>query len=92
MLKTRVIIVPKGCNFCKTYIKILNNQKFPFETYDGDVKENQDDLDKWKVNAFPVVQIIDGNKVVHQFPYRQGGWAPRLIKGKMAELERKRGK
>ncbi len=72
----------------------MHNQKYDFEVYDGDLAENQKELDEWGISAFPVIQIIDiktdgSREKIFQFPYRAGGWAPRLIDGKIRELNRK---
>ena len=70
MLKARVI-KSEGCFKCKNYLKHLKLQKYDFLIYDADDKANTKELDKWKIDAMPVVQIVDVDnecKVLHQFP------------------------
>jgi len=87
MLRPRVI-KSVGCFKCKNYLKQLQLQKYEFLIYDADLPENQEQLDTWKIDAMPVVQIIDDeddNKVVHQFP--PGRYSPRVINAKIKEKE-----
>lgn len=67
------IVKSEDCENCKTYLPRMRKQGYQFEVYDGDADENQDELDHWKVDVFPVVQIIsrdeDGKvEVEFQFP------------------------
>lgn len=88
MLKTR-ILKSDDCPKCRVYLSQLEKQKYQYEVYDGDAIENQKQLDEWKVNTFPVVQIIDDNgKVLYQF--LPGNISPRVIEFKKAQLEKKR--
>ena len=72
-------------------MKSLNKQGYDFLIYDADLKENQPQLDLWKINAMPVVQIVkeeNGNtEMVFQFP--PGSLSTRLIETKIAELKKK---
>jgi glutaredoxin len=61
------IIKSENCPICKSYVSRLQAQNFSFVTYDGDSKDNSDQLDKWNVNSFPVVQIVDNGNVVYQY-------------------------
>ncbi|MHA2279375.1 MAG: hypothetical protein ACXAC5_00580 [Promethearchaeota archaeon] len=86
MLKVRVI-KSEGCFRCKNYLKQLKLQNFDHLIYDADLKENQEELNKWKVDMMPVVQIVDDEaefKVVHQFP--PGRWSTRSINAKVKAL------
>lgn len=88
MLRVRVI-VSKNCKVCKVYLPRLDKVNYSYETYDGDAKENQRQLDEWKIVEFPVVQIVDADgNLLHQFP--KGPLAPRAIDYKMAQLAKKR--
>lgn len=82
------IIKSAGCFKCKMYLKQLKAQKFEHLIFDADLPENQDQLDKWKINAMPVVQIVDEEdnlKVIYQFA--PGRYSPRVISAKVKEKE-----
>lgn len=80
-MRTR-IIKSENCPICRAYIFRLKKESFQFELMDGDAEENQDFLDEWKVEEYPVVQILsDSGEVLHQFP--KGTWSPRAIRAKM---------
>ena len=91
MLKPR-IIKKEGCFKCKNYIKALNKQGYEFLIFDADLKENQKQLDEWKIDAMPIVQIVDvkedGTEIkVYQYP--PGRWATRQIDDKIKALSSK---
>lgn len=90
-LKPR-IIKSAGCPRCKIYLKTLAKQGYEHLIYDADLPQNQKELDQWKINMMPVVQIVeekDGSyDVVHQFP--PGQFAPRAINAKIKALEKER--
>lgn len=82
------IIKSNNCWICKKYITQMEKTGLQFELFDGDALENSPLLDKWNVNAFPVVQILDKNKdVVYQFP--QGSFSSRSINFKIDEISKK---
>jgi len=86
MLRARVI-KSQGCFKCKIYLKQLKKQNYDFIIYDADNKANEKQLDAWKINAMPVVQIVDDEadfKVLYQFP--PGGWSTRSIDAKIKIL------
>ncbi len=90
MLKVRVI-KSVGCFKCKNYLKQLRKQNYDFIIYDADDDKNQKELDAWKINAMPVVQIVDDEddfKVVHQFT--PGGWSTRSIDTQIKVLAKKK--
>jgi hypothetical protein len=92
MLKARVI-KSAGCFRCKSYLKELKARQFDHLIYDADLQENQEQLDKWKVNMMPVIQIVDDEaefKVVHQFP--PGRWSIKSINAKINALAKKKEK
>lgn len=79
------IIKSEDCPICRSYIRRLNKENFQFELMDGDADENQDFLDEWNVEEYPVVQILNDNgDVLHSFP--KGTWSPRAIRAKIKGL------
>lgn len=79
------IIKSDDCPTCRVYIRRLQKEKFAFELMDGDADENQDFLDEWNVDEYPVVQILsDDGDVLHSFA--KGTWSPRAIQAKMKGL------
>lgn len=91
MLKFRVI-KKDNCHICKNYLRTLDLQKVDYVLYDADAAENQQQLDDWKVDILPVVQIIDQKEdgsvaMLHQF--RAGRIIIRELNTKMAELKKK---
>lgn len=94
MLKPR-IIKSAGCPRCKIYLKTLARQEYEHIIYDADLKENQKELDEWKINMMPVVQIVDvkddgTQKVVFQFA--PGQWSARHINTKIKALNKEQEK
>lgn len=94
MFQVRVI-KSEGCFKCKNYLKILTAQKYSFVIYDADLPENQKQLDDWKIDAMPVVQIIDQKndgttEIVFQFA--PGRWSTRSIDAKISELKKEKSK
>ncbi len=94
MLKPR-IIKSAGCLICRAYIKKLKAQKYDFLIYDADLKEHTEQLDKWKIDKMPVVQIVDvkedgTEEFVSQLA--QGRWSARYIDGKIAEIKKRSNK
>lgn len=82
------IIKSESCPICKSYITRLQAQNFAFDTYDGDDKANSEQLDQWNVDSFPVVQILDENKVVYQYQ-NEATPSPDALKRKITQLENK---
>lgn len=79
------IIKSDDCPICKTYLARLTAQKFEFEIYDGDDPSHQAELDQWGITDYPVVQILDDNRIVkHQFP--RGTYSPLAIRHAMNQL------
>lgn len=87
------IVKSESCLTCQEWLPRLDKQGYSYEVYDGDADENQNELDAWGVNVFPVIQIIsrdddDNVEVEHQ-------WEPGKVMGtrwidiKKKELERK---
>lgn len=94
MLKPR-IITSAGCPRCKIYLKTLAKQKYEHIIYDADSKKNTKEMDNWKINMMPVVQIVDvkddgTQEMVFQFP--PGQFAPRHINNKIKALKTKQEK
>lgn len=92
MLKPR-IIKSIGCPRCRIYLKTLSKQKYDYLIFDADLKENQKQLDEWRINSMPVVQIVnvkdDGvQEKVFQFP--PGQLSPRSIDAKIKALNKAR--
>ena len=94
MLSTR-IVTSDSCPQCKFYIKVLNRQKYQFEIFDANAKENQKQLDVWRITNMPVVQIIEHQEdaeVVVLFQFGSGQISPRAIevKKKMVQKEQEK--
>lgn len=92
MLKPR-IIKSSGCPRCKIYLKTLAKQGYEHIIYDADLEENQKELDKWKINMMPVVQIVDVKEDGTQemiFQFLPGQYAPRHINNKIKALDKER--
>lgn len=92
MLKPRVI-KSAGCARCRIYLKTLAKQKYEHLIYDADLKENQKELDEWKINMMPVIQIVDvkddgTQEKVFQFP--PGQFSSRSIDAKIKALNKER--
>jgi len=84
-MKVRVITA-KDCPKCRMYVRNLVTVKFAYEIYDGDAEENQEQLDAWKVEEFPVIQLLDNDGKLHyQFP--PGAVAPRVIEAQIRRFE-----
>jgi len=88
MLKARVI-KSKDCPRCAAYLARLTQLKFPHIVYDV-ADGSKEDLDKWRINDMPIVQLVDTetSEVHFQFKYVQQGWSPRAIKHKIKEKEK----
>jgi len=94
MLKPR-IIKSESCARCKIYLKTLVKQQYEHLIYDADLKENQQELDSWKISMMPVVQIVDVKDDGTQemvFQFQPGQWAPRYIDNKIKALNHEREK
>jgi len=89
MLRVR-IIASKTCEKCKHYMHRLRKQGFGFEFYDGDADENQDQLDEWLVEDFPVVQIVEEVEGVDLVRYQcaPGTFSPRFLNRKIKEIQK----
>lgn len=94
MLKPRVI-KSSNCPRCKMYLKTLSKQKYEYLVYDADLPENQKELDTWKINMMPVVQIVDVKDDGTQemvFQFGSGPFSPRAIDIKIKTLNKEREK
>ncbi len=94
MLKPR-IIKSVNCDRCRIYLKTLNAQNYEHIIYDADLSENTKELDSWKINAMPVVQIVDvkddgTQEMIYQFS--PGEYSPRTINGQIKALNKEREK
>lgn len=92
MLKPR-IIKSINCDRCRIYLKQLAAQKYEHLIYDADLPENTKELDGWKINVMPVIQIVDvkedgTQETVHQFP--PGPYSPRIVDAKIKALNKER--
>lgn len=82
------IIKSENCWICKRYIPQLTKSGLQFELFDGDALENAALLDGWKIESFPVIQILDKDKnVAYQFP--SGTFSNRSINFKLDEISKK---
>lgn len=75
MYKVR-ILTQDECPKCKSFINRLSQQNFEFETL-TETPENSKDFDSWKIEEFPVVQILVDGKVASQMP--PGTYSPQFI-------------
>ena len=94
MLKPR-IIKSVNCGHCHIYLKQLATQKYKHLIYDADLPENTKELDSWKINTMPVIQVVDvkddgTQEMIHQFP--PGPFSPRIIDAKIKALNKEREK
>lgn len=84
-MRTR-IITKEDCQKCKLYLRTLRDQGIKFEIYKSEDPGHQENLDKWRIEDMPVVQIIDeSDKILHQFPH--GMFSSRAIKHKIKMLK-----
>ncbi len=83
------IVTQRDCLICKSYLNRLDKQHFIYTIYDADDPNNQKQLDVWKIEEMPVVQIVNGEDVTFQFP--RGSFSPRVINHKISLLEKKHG-
>lgn len=84
------IIKSENCSTCKFYIKRLNDAKFTFESYDGDEPANSKQLDDWGIEDYPVVQIVQDEKILYQFPSQMTP-SPDAINKKIKQISQKQG-
>lgn len=81
------IIKSETCNQCRVYMKRLQKNNFQFETLDGDDPKFKEQLDAWKIDKYPVVQIIDkDDNVLWQFP--SGTFSIFTINSKIKEMQK----
>lgn len=80
------LISSKDCDKCKAYKNVLDKQGFAYEEYDADNTENQVQLDAWKIDDMPVVQIVhrldDGTEIV-KCQFLPGAVSTRSLNHKM---------
>jgi hypothetical protein len=55
------------CLKCSAFRQYLDAQKYPYEFYDADVPEHQQQLNQWMITDMPVIQILKNGDKVHQF-------------------------
>ncbi|KKN26826.1 hypothetical protein LCGC14_0870850 [marine sediment metagenome] len=79
------IISSINCSKCKGYLERLDKRGYNYSAYNADDPKNQQQLDEWKVRDMPVIQIINGDKVMYQFP--PGTYSPRLLEQKIEDLK-----
>ena len=94
MLSFRVI-TKESCLKCKFYIKVLKHHGYQFETFDANAKENQKQLDVWRITNMPVVQIIEHQEdaeVVVLFQFGFGQISPRVLNRTIKIILKKREK
>ena len=86
-MKVRIIKTEK-CSDCRAYIKRLDKVGFVYESMDGNDQRFSKELDEWKIDKMPVVQILsDSGELLFQFP--PGSFSPLFINNKIKELEKK---
>lgn len=87
------IIKSNDCTNCQSYLPRLDKQGYTYEVYDGDAPENQDELDKWGVDEFPVIQLIsrdDDGDVQIEYQWAPGKMiSPRFIDVQKELIKRK---
>jgi len=81
------IIKTKVCAICEGYLPRLDKQGFKYTVYDADDPANQDQLDEWKVEKMPVIQLVDNMDQV-KFQFSPGTFSPRAINFKIAQLKK----
>ena len=87
-LATR-IIKSNNCKICKSYLERLDSQGFKYEIYDADDPKNQKQLDEWRVEKMPVVQIVEIKKdeVIVRYQFASGTYSPRMINYKKSQIK-----
>ena len=81
------IVKNRDCKICEVYLPRLDEIGFLYEIYDAEEPGREQQLDEWKIDEMPVVQVVDdAGAVLYQFP--PGTIAARAIKYKMRQLER----
>lgn len=86
-MKVRIIKTEK-CSDCRLYIKQLDTVGFVYESMDGNDPQFSKEMDEWKIDKMPVVQILsDSGELLYQFP--PGSFPPMFINKKIKELEKK---
>lgn len=73
------------CPNCKSYLEVLRLKKIDHIIFDADKQENQKKLDEWFVTAMPVIQFVEGDIVLHQFP--PGPINTRVVLRKFEEMK-----
>jgi arsenate reductase-like glutaredoxin family protein len=81
------IIKTKKCLICESYLPRLNKQGFEYTVYDADNPANEKELDEWKIEKMPVIQLVDDDGAVkYQFP--PGTFSPRAINHRISQLSK----
>lgn len=62
------VIKGDDCDVCKIYLPKLKEWGFEYETLNADDPELQTELDLWRIDDLPVLQVVDGSIVKYQFP------------------------
>ncbi len=81
------IIKNKVCTICEGYLPRLDKQGFKYDVYDADDPAHQEQLDEWKVEKMPVIQLVDDAGSV-KYQFSPGTFSPRAINYKIAQLEK----
>lgn len=82
------IVKSKDCPRCRAYIKQLDTVGFKYSVYDADAPENQKQLDEWKIDIMPVVQVIkEDGSLLEQLS--RGEFSPRFLNARLAYWEKK---
>ena len=84
------IVKSDDCKICKKYLPRLKEQGFAYEIYDADDPKNQDELDEWKIEKMPVVQIVEvkGLKRILKYQFAPGPFSTRIINYKIQQLKK----
>ena len=70
---------------------VWNDLGLEYEFYNADDPDNKKELDKWRIDMLPVVQIVDGSDVV-QFQFEPGMIFSDKIRQKIDQLNQTKNK
>lgn len=85
------IIKKEGCAICKSFIERLSLDKtFTFDVMDADAPDLQKQMDEWKIDEVPVVQIYDTDGKLPPFHFPPGTFSKSTILAKRDLLTKKK--
>ena len=89
------IIKSKKCSICDKYLPRLKEKGVEYEIYDADAPGNQEELDEWKIEKMPVVQIVeikDNRERIVRYQFSSGTFCAKVINYKIKQIMEKEAK